>query len=241
MNFNLIYDAKQIKKIEDFLSPLEKDELYMLFLFARKKYGTNVKDMNVLSRQLVLQNDNILKKLYRFNVPKESFTDKDGSYFKNENLACYCTFNPRDIFKSIYRTGITCNQAIYDSLSEKKFKNPVAISWRELQMSNKRKVFIDLDFDFKDKEYCLDLIEEKGILEWFLENMLIETRGGFHLLCKLSSIQNKKWFKDIEMINKSIENDIIEINSKSQDLMPVPGTLQGGFEVKIREESKLIR
>lgn len=87
-----------------------------------------------------------------------------------------------------------------------------------IQKSLGRKIYLDFDVDTKD----FDFDKLKTFININCLN-IIETRGGYHVLVKLSEVE--KQYK------KSFYNNIISlgVDQAGDQLLPVPGCIQGGF------------
>jgi fibrillarin-like rRNA methylase len=93
----------------------------------------------------------------------------------------------------------------------------------EIQKSISRKIYLDIDFDGISYETIKEKIKQDNIIN---ESALtyLKTRGGFHLLIKLNSIDKE--------YQKSFYNNIMKlpgIDIKGDNVIPIPGCYQGGF------------
>lgn len=73
-------------------------------------------------------------------------------------------------------------------------------------------------------------LKENGISS----KCIIETRGGYHFILELSKLngdQKKSLFKNNPLFQEKLDGkNIIEL--LTDDSIPIPGTMQGGFLVK---------
>lgn len=95
-----------------------------------------------------------------------------------------------------------------------------------LHDSCSRTVFYDFDYDFKDISETIEIIKEKDIINISACNF-IQTRGGFHLLVKISDIESKyskKWHQGLYELGADVKGD---------NLIPVVGCIQGNFIPKL--------
>lgn len=244
-HYNLIYSKSEIQKFFSKLPILTTDEIYSAVLFCRKKYATDEQrqslkfgDNAAFDRKLVKGNDpdKFYNTLQRYNIPLGAYTDPNGNEIPENVLALYMTTNPRCCKKA--------TKELVHEIIEGNFQNNYDFTSVESQFKNKiqkfasRKVLVDIDIDTKENNILgnvLTTIEGIGVKP----TMVIETKNGYHVLVNIEELSSaeKNWYRifqtDICVYwqNKLHKETIVEI--KTDTMCPIPGTLQGGFEVKI--------
>lgn len=233
---DLIYDINELKDfVERMFTNLEDDEVYILLLYARKKYCPVElsKSEEVLGRELIRNNnvDMILRKIRKISCVGGIYTDSNT--LKDVPVHCmavYCLIDPRSTLKGYGEFVEDINKMIYDSFKgESKnlelYRRIDVKLFSAIHKNRSRRLYIIVDIDKKDEtilDKVIDLL--KGYIAW-----VSETHGGFHV------IVNKEY--DVgEIIYTQIANmEYVEI--LKEPTTPLPGTLQGGFKVKgIRRE-----
>ena len=219
MNYKVINDEQLLKDFIAWLPECNEQEQYYISLLARSKY---------LSGDAAIKSDK--QQLKRFTSRKDMMFDKirqlecaAGSYRQNGNaipqeaLALYITVNPRDLWKATYSSLVNFAkkiQAGHNSI------NPQQEAMNEIQVSCSNKYYIDVDVDIKDPQILKQI---KGFINPSCLTVL-ETRGGYHVLVKVSEIDpsyKKSWYNNIM--------NLAGIDQSGDNLIPVPGCTQGGF------------
>ncbi len=219
MNYKVINDEQLLKDFIAWLPECNEQEQYYISLLARSKY---------LSGDSVIKSDK--QQLKRFTSRKDMMFDKIrqlecavGSYRQNGNaipqeaLALYITVNPRDLWKATYSSLVNFAKKIQAGHNT---INPQQEAMNEIQISCSNKYYIDVDVDIKDPQI---LGQIKGFINPSCLTVL-ETRGGYHVLVKVSEIDpsyKKSWYNNIM--------NLAGIDQSGDNLIPVPGCTQGGF------------
>ena len=233
---DLVYNFEEVKNfIERILMKLEDDEVYILLLNTRKKYCPTElsKSEEVLGRELVRENnlDRILRKI-------KKITCIDGIYADRHTLedvpmhcfALYCLLDPRSTLKGYGEFIEDINKWIYESFKgESKnlelYRRIDIKLFSAIHKNRSRGLYFVVDIDKKD-EAILDKITGllNGHIEW-----ISETHGGYHVIVSKNNETGTIIYKNIAGM------EYVEI--LKDPMTAVPGTLQGGFQVKgIRRE-----
>lgn len=239
-----IADESEFSKFLNILPELNQGEAFFLCLAARGKYleeeerrKLGFRPDKMFAHQIVCD-----KKLTQYYTEKAlhmlSFKTKEGMQIPQKASVMYFSINPISLLKGylLFQTNIT-NSIIEQSLNENPqflyLNNIINKLYSSLQTARSRNIFIDIDIDSTDFS-CL-----KNLLDTFKkENIsyhIIKTRGGYHVLIVRETIKSK----NINLVNllKEVEKETKKeaIINKNQ-LVPIPGTLQGGVLVTLITE-----
>ena len=219
MNYRIIEDEYVLRGFIDWLPELEDDEKYYISLFARPKY----------CKTAGLKGDK--QQLKRFISNKEFLYDKIkqleceiGSYKQNgiaipqESLVLYINPNPRSMELAAKKGVLALTK-----LTQEKYSgyNPYNFMLNFAQTCSKRKIYCNFDFDNVDLNQTKEKLNE--IINPECLTFLI-TRGGFHVLVNYSKIDTKY----VKTFYNKIKN-LGGVDVVGDELMPIPGTHQGGF------------
>jgi len=231
-NYKIIQDEGAFLHFIDWLPELEDDEMFYGCLFARKKYDTTglLNSYKSQLKRFTSKKEYIYQKVKQMECAVGSYTF-NGQPIPQETLALYIMPNPRSLSKATRYSLIDFANMIADV--NNKYKNPYKVALTNIQKYASRKVYLDFDFDFDFETGELAGILNK-IQKAFPLNeeayTILHTRGGFHLLVKISQIikaNEKTWYKEISSIS--------QCDIRGDNLIPVPGCCQGGF-VPVLEE-----
>lgn len=220
MNYRIIENEVLLKDFIAWLPNLQKHETYYVSLFARNKYETSGKVLKADKAQLKRFTSNkemLFEKIKQLEIEVGAYKS-NGLPIPQESLAVYINPNPRNLVKATKNSLIKFAELI---TREYNGYNPYQEVMSEIQKACSRKVYFDLDFDNVSLENVLPQVKA-----FVNEDSLtiLQTRGGFHLLVELAKLSKefeKTWYKNIT----SIEG----CDVKGDNLIPVPGCVQGGF------------
>jgi len=234
---SLVYNEDLIRHFFEYNDLLATNEAQLLLLDARKKYCSELTSTDRVVDRKVLRYyynlDTIVQKVKAISYVENRFfihgTDKP---MPKEAFVLYVTLNPLDTIKAWFRLINDMNnqllQAMKDENAFRRFSR-IDVEWiSALHKSVSRKLYWVIDIDEKDFT----------LLHYVLNSdikfrRVIETKNGFHVIVHVNDENGKLLFRD-KIIDKLDGREFIEL--KKNPMVPVPGTLQGGFEVKILEE-----
>ena len=223
-NYKVITDPDKLKEFIEWLPELENGECYYVTLFARSKYGKHITPMSADKQQLkrfTSSKEYLYEKIEQLEI-KQGCYHQSHQPIPQEALALYITPNPR----SYEKAGVKSAKSLLGLVTNPyNGYNPHQEVLSAIQTSPSRKIYFDLDFD----EVAIDTLKPK-ILEVINEDCLtfVETRGGFHLLIKLDLVDKKyikNWYANLTKLEGC--------DVRGDNLLPVPGTYQGGFTPNI--------
>lgn len=220
MNYSIIKDPQLLDDFIAWLPELRENEIFYLALFARKKYCADIKNIKTDKAQckrFTSKTNRLREKILQLECPVDSYSIK-GITIPQEALALYISVNPRDMYAA------TKNGLIkFATLMTQPYNgyNPHQEIMSEIHRACSRKVWYDFDFDGVELEPILAQVD--GILNMDCVRVL-KTHSGFHLLVRLKGIRDefsKSWHQEMAKLSG--------IDVRGDNLIPVPGCVQGGF------------
>lgn len=228
--YKIVQDEEELLRFISFLPDLTPDEKFYVTLFARKKYTddprfradkTQLKRLTVNKRDLVseLKKLEVADGLYKF----------DDIEIPQEMLAVYINPNPR----SMSRASLELLSRTADKIKNgHPLGNPKSEAMNCIQVTHSRKTFFDIDIDIKSGEK----VSPGSLISWISSNdiinisslRIIHTRGGYHILVDHSLVDPKyakRWYQGF---TKKYEGMKFDVMMNSDNLIPIPGCVQGG-------------
>ena len=220
-NYKIITDIDKLESFIDWLPEAEVNEKFYVTLFARKKYTDDpvVKGDKAQLKRFVAHKGDIIHKLKQLEIPMGSYTTL-GEPIPQEALAVYIMPSPRSLRKA---AGLLSKKIIDMFLKDENY-NIQSEALTCIQKSSGSAPLLDFDIDTKDFDV--------KIFQKFLNTdgyQIIETRGGYHILVDPAK-QEKTWWHNI---HKAAYLAGVKIDQSGDQLLPIPGTFQGGFTPKI--------
>jgi hypothetical protein len=227
MNYKIIINEEKLKQFVDWLPDLLPNEQYYITLLARKKYypESGLKADKGQLKRITATKERIVDKIRQFQIEEGNYFS-DGVAVYQENLAVYITPNPRDL----YLAGLQTIKYITDKVIKNDTKyNPHSLALNAIQTTTSRKLFFDLDIDFKTSNFETNIKKFKiDISNVLNDNCLtfVRTNGGLHCLIKLQDIHknyNKNWYQNVV---KLAFNEY-DVTMNGDNVLPIVGCIQG--------------
>jgi hypothetical protein len=227
MNYQIILNESRLKSFIDWLPELNENETYYGCLFARKKYCPEMvytSDRTQLKR-FTANKQNLFNKIQQLECKVGTYQLKDR-VVPQEALVLYIQPNPRNVVKATWDSIDALTKILRN---QSKGYNPHQEVMSCIQRATGTKYFVDFDIDTKD----VDLLLLNNIFYDFnVYHKVVETRGGYHVLIRAKKASGAigypvDWYKAVQ--------NTFNIDKNGDQLLPVPGTHQGGFEPKFIE------
>lgn len=230
MNYKIIHDQLELEKFIDWLPDLKTNEIFYGCLFARKKYCKDLihsSDKTQLNR-FTFKKINFIEKIKQLECEVGSYKLK-GCDVPQESLVLYVNPNPRCQKKATFASIKELLNLVERNAENYNLHQEVMSN---IQRSRGTTHFADFDFDLEDKSLIGEIVEE--IKTFVNEDCLtfVETRGGIHALISTSKVRyefNKTWYRNISKMSG------MDKDNHGDQLLPVPGCIQGGFVPKFLE------
>lgn len=220
-HYKIIADIEEVERFISSLPYNTEDEVYYLSLFARKKYAPDVLKSKLTDRiqlaRFTSKRDDIVRKIKKLEIPLGSYVLK-GVTVPQEALVLYINVNHRSVKKATKYLAKKC----IDLLDSTGYSLEIeTLSALQKSKSFTYRVDFDIDDDLSEKyiEDISNTLDENSY-------QILKTRGGFHLMVDPTKQSSKKWYQEI------IKLLPVDKNHKSDNMIPFPGTYQGGFVPK---------
>lgn len=219
-HYSIIKDKDKLLEFIEWLPELQINEKFYVACFARKKYCADIKyiktDKAQVKRFLSNKKD-LYNKILQLETPLGSYIIKD-IVIPQEALSMYISINPRDM-----EAGTRQSLIKFANLLALKYNgyNPVAEVISEVHKACSRKIWFDFDFDDADLDFTIGEINKILTPDNY---KVLKTRGGFHVIVNLKTIDKKisdVWYHGI--------SNLPGCDISGDSLLPIPGCVQGDF------------
>lgn len=232
-HYSIIHDEQMVREFITWLPDIDKNEFYLICLFARRKYCPEIiksNDKTQLSRDVVRKKEYLIGGLKKWELPIGHWRIKD-TIAPPESLVAYITCNPHCQKKSAWAMLKRLTEILENNSEGFNVAAEALSAMQKDSTTSKKSISV---FDVDDDKENIDLSKLYNIFpEPFLrENVRVtETRGGVHILVEAINIKNvegidKMWWQKIHEMFK-IDKDAHPF------LTPVPGTIQGNHVPKL--------
>ena len=203
--------------------------------------------------------DRFKRTIRKFECHKEGYTTRNGFSIPEKCMVCYVNINPSSTpraiaeFKkvlseyeielsSIALEGRQNSNNIAERLN--KLDNSLMTAYQQ-SMGTKHWIDIDLDVEKQFKPYenqvIKDYMQKKGLKTYYW----IDTKSGYHLLIRRDELKfnpeeltsfcieeeyKKYWINQVRIPEDNMDYEIV-VNKNY--MIPMPGTLQGGYPVSV--------
>lgn len=253
----IIYDKNQANLFFEKFLP-EEGHCLVLSHVAREKY---MRDERLISRsstnlKVSIVNgttDQCYKGLLSFCVPLETYSadfsindEKVTKDIPSDYTVVYSTINHKNLLLGWKKTNSEVDDHLYNialghdsnfrmgSIHKKLFGNIESIP-------NKKK-YGDIDVDTKSPDFIKDLCEYLLPLKCDI-TLIMETKNGYHIIFDRNTVNRVamsklyKFCKSTTFTKKNRLSDVTCTDTlasiKNDPMCPIPGTLQGGFPVRV--------
>lgn len=230
MNYKIIHDRDELQRFINWLPDLKDNEIFYGCLFARKKYCPDLvhsSDKTQLKR-FTFKKINFIEKIKQLECEVGYYSLKDRPV-PQEALVLYANPNPRCQKKATF--------ASIKELVNLIERNATNYNLHQEVMSNIQRAkgtghFVDFDFDLVSKDEISKIISQINCIINSEALTFVETRGGIHCLVQPSLVTTgNKWYPEMKKLGN--------IDQTGDQLLPVPGCIQGNFSPKFIYESTI--
>lgn len=246
----LLYDRTELEKFHKLLKPLEGDEVYFVSMSARNKYlsaeeraSFDLGRSEMMGRKLVKSND--FEHYYRtLRSYEHTWYGRSGYELPSKCLICYANINncsSKVALKEFYsRTNELLFNLGNDINAEENLRGMDTILMNCYQRARSSRKWIDVDIDTPDREFSTDIVLRllDELHSKNVETHVISTHSGYHVMLNRATLKF-----NYNVIIEDLQQEVLnrfsfsaEVVRNVNDMIPIPGTLQGGYEVRFAFE-----
>lgn len=263
--YHIVHDEQQIRKFYNECMPaLETGQVYFLSLSARNKYLTaeerkecDLGRTEMFEKTLIHYNgeDEFVKHIYRYECNTRGFTSRTGKSIPEKCLVCYVNLDPSSVARAMIDFQNVWNDYVQESLNltmkggdkdnfSKRLNKIDKNLFACYQQAHVRGSWVDVDIDLVEKKEDNVELDKSAIVSAlneykydFPDYKIISTRSGYHVL-----VSTKGLICDPDLIAKCLEEKLLSIGTPCKEavvnrnrMVPVPGTYQAGYPIKMLE------
>lgn len=244
-HYSFVYDETQVNAFHNLLSPLENSEAYFLSMSARTKYLTEhereyyqLGRTEMFARKLVKRSDfdAYMRVVRTLEVAYGGYTSKTDVPLPDKAMVVYANINPVSGEKALQEFYTKTNEMLFDlgrnEQTRERFAKLDTLLMNCYQRARSRKTLLDVDFDTKKDAVVHEFVNE--LQSQGVTYFVVETKSGYHVLMKKSTV-NFNYPAVVSELNKKVKakNPKAEVVVNKNDMVPLPGTLQAGFRVRL--------
>jgi hypothetical protein len=255
--YKFIHDETELRWFYDHcIYPLERDESFFISLAARNKALTeeerkyyNLGRTEMYGKCVIRHDDwnSIIKHIRRYECNKEGYLTKNNVPYPEKCITVYWNINPSNVRQVIHEEQLKILE-LQDELvnsSLKGSKDGIDSAFYKLRKifdttislyARHRGTYHWMDFDLDvDKEQLAANIER--IHDVMADKVgkgnfvMIDTKGGMHIMVRKAVIKFNP--NEIIMVLQEIFPDNKEIIKNDNEMIPLVGTIQGGYNVTV--------
>jgi len=223
-SYKIVYDEKQVELFQK--KYYSSDNVYLMFISARKKYeGSLSGKTTCFKRTIVSGNSSLVRYLKHYEVPIGTYHDfVNNVVIPQHAIVVYTSVNSRNVSSACKGLAKHVIDRSFDGVKLKVKDAKIETFLHKCP----NKDYVGIDLDTKDEKVTVPLFNE--LYEKIPEFDIIETRGGFHIIIHKKHLKTQDVGK---FLYREIPKKYPDVDKVQNDLFsPIPGTLQGGFEVK---------
>lgn len=242
----LIYDEDQVKQFQALLKPLVDDEVHFVSMSARNKYLTEAERLEfdlgrseMFGREIVKSNDfeEYLRTLRSYEHPWYGRSYKE---LPSKCLMVYANINVSSGRKALKEFYEKANELLFQGAHpevQERFRYLSTDLMSCYQRAKGARKWIDIDFDSPDKEYSRAQVQEllDELTPQGVETHVISTHSGYHVLMNRETV-TFNYYPIVGRLHLEAQDRFpghAEVIRNPNDMVPVPGSRQGGFEVRL--------
>lgn len=244
-----IYDEEQVREFHNCLKSLEGDEVYFVSLSARNKYLTpeerveyDLGRTEMFGRKLVKTNEfeDYLRTIRGYEI-ESGWSGRGFIPLPQKCIAIYANINTCSGKKALQEFYTNMNETLFNLANDANSLERLRYLDTELlncfQRSRGTRKWIDIDFDAPDKVFARELVAklESSFKENKVFYRIIETHSGYHVIFDKFTVHYNynEIVACLDLAAKTRYPDgKAEVVRNSNEMVPLPGCLSAGFEVR---------
>jgi hypothetical protein len=254
--YEIIFSETELKYFyENILPPLKPAETHFVSLSARNKLlnksiqeGIHLGRSEMFNRKIITENSwpMFLRTIRSFEVNTGAYKTKSNHDIPSDCMVCYININPSNTLKVYNDFSNTMNNLMFElsqcavnKLDSSNVIGRINKMYHTMMTCYQRnrgtKHYIDIDFDIPKEKFFIVRNFSQYLKENGIEYFIVETHGGYHVLLKRDTIK-MNFTQEIKNLNQVFPEYEIIVNKN--EMIPLPGTLHGGFKVRVIDDGE---